>query len=413
MTVKNVADNSGFFSKFQNLGKTNNDKRAVAGQKPALFSSFKIATRINSLVVMAVIAMAAISAVNYYKTNETQRFLATEKQVEALGDTALNLEKEFLQFSLKKQEFFIREDIAYADEIIQSLLVLMDSLEVMKNLPDAGSVAIEIDAIIESAHQIHMTFNELVKQQTLLGFNDSSGLHKKFVTIADALETTLIKIGGMPKIMVALSNIRRYESAYLDTHIVKNIGRIVTEKSLMTSLLYGRGLSTEVRKGIGNELGKYVREFKAYAKESDVLAEILVKFNDQFAQISPKFESLNQATETKIENILLISQQNDENLTTLILSAVGFIMVLIISFGWLISRSISKPLARIVGLMARSSKGEIGLDIPATSQKDEVGDIARALEIFDMNNAEVDRLKQREENNRKQAATDRSDELNS
>lgn len=73
-------------------------------------------------------------------------------------------------------------------------------------------------------------------------------------------------------------------------------------------------------------------------------------------------------------------------------------MAVIIGLGLMISHSISKPLGTMVKLMEHSAEGKIGFEIPATEQKDEVGGPARALKVFDQNNAVVTRLKEEEKN---------------
>lgn len=390
---------------------TNKNRKAKTNS--ALFSSFKISTRINALVVVAIVAMAAISGISYFQKIESQKFVEQEEQVSSLGSQTINLEKDFLSFSLKVQDFFIKEDIQYAVEIQTSLAKLVKSLERMKNLPGAGDVAPQIDALIANGHGLEAIFEQLVTQQEMIGFNDQSGLHKEFVIAALGLEKTLLKIGDFPKVMWQLSNMRRFEYAYLDTGVKKNIGNIFKAKSLFSTYLYATGLSREIREGIANQLRTYTNGVRDYSKEADILAEIAAKFNEEFGTLAPNFKNLHIAADVKLEQVAETAKASNEQLTNLTMAGIGIIGLLILVCGLVISRSISKPLSAIVGLMERSSKGEIGLNIPAIAQKDEVGDLARALEIFDKNNAEVDRLKKQEEVNRQKSAVDRSDELSS
>ncbi|MCJ8323772.1 MAG: methyl-accepting chemotaxis protein [Hyphomicrobiales bacterium] len=388
-------------------------KNSNFSHKPALFSSFKIATRINTLVIMAIVAMMAIFGLTYYQKIASEDLLAQQEQVRSLGEQAINLEKDFLRFSTQKQEFFTKKDIYYAKQVSGSLEKLIKSLNFMKKLPGAEAVDNEINALVENGLEIGTIFDELVISQEKLGFTSKFGMHKKFHFLGLKVEAKLMKVNNLDALESKVNMMRRYEGEFLVSHNSKMLGKMTRAKSLLRVILKNSDLGKEKIDEIGGAINDYYLAFKDYSKEIKVLNKTLETFESSFSALEPKFKALRVAADIKLEIVAAARVKSDENLTTLILSAVGFIMVLIISFGWLISRSISKPLARIVGLMARSSKGEIGLDIPATSQKDEVGDIARALEIFDMNNAEVDRLKQREENNRKQAATDRSDELNS
>jgi methyl-accepting chemotaxis protein len=49
---------------------------------------------------------------------------------------------------------------------------------------------------------------------------------------------------------------------------------------------------------------------------------------------------------------------------------------------WLIGRSITMPLARIIGVMQELAKGNLAVDISGQDRRDEVGDVARSVAVF-------------------------------
>lgn len=412
MSKKFIARFTTVFNKFKTSTIDSKSQTSKPVSKSALFSSFKIAIRINALVIIAIIAMGAISGISYFQKTEIQSFYAQEQQVSSLGTQAINLEKDFLKFSLKTQEFFVKKDIEFATDIKASLAKLIKSLGFMKRLPSADAIENEINVLIQNGQSLDTIFTELAAQQELIGFSEESGLHKKFHTAGEKFEIAIIKIGNLPKMQVELSKMRRYEAAYLKTGVKKNIGKVVSAKSIIAGFFYSRGLDKDQRASLKTPLNTYVKEFRNYTAEADKLHEIQAKFDAEFATLSPNFEKLRIASDLELERVANAASQSNDRLTMLIWVSISIIALTILVFGLVISRSISKPLSKMVMLMERSANGEIGLDIPATKQKDEVGDLARALEVFDENNAVVDRLKQQEQANREQAATDRSSELN-
>ncbi|NRA86654.1 MAG: HAMP domain-containing protein [Rhizobiales bacterium] len=397
---------------FKNIGLFSIEQSAIS-KRSALFSSFKISTRINTLVVLAVIAMLAISGLSYFQKVESQKFIQQAEIFMSLGDQAIKLDKDFLVFANQQQEFFVKKDINYAVDVRATLDKLINSLQSMKRLAGAEAVDAEINTLIENGNAIAAVFDQLVTQQTELGFDKDHGIHAKLDKAGDVFEKKALKIGNLTKINSELNVMRRFEAYYLVTHAKKNIGEVSRAKTRTAGYFYSSGLKKEQRKELSGLLKAYYAHFKAYSKKTKLLDKTLGDFKDEFALLEPNFFKLRVATDIKLEQVNLVRDASEAQLYTYILIGVGIIMTLIIGFGLVISRSISKPLTMMVGLMERSSKGEIGLEIPAIKQKDEVGDLARALEIFDMNNAEVQRLKQQDERNRKQAEADRSDELNS
>ena len=62
----------------------------------------------------------------------------------------------------------------------------------------------------------------------------------------------------------------------------------------------------------------------------------------------------------------------------------------------LVNRSITVPLAQLVGLMGSLAKGDTSVDIPLRDQRNELGDAARALEVFRLHEIERRGLEEKE-----------------
>lgn len=133
--------------------------------KPALFSSFKIATRINSLVVLATVAMLSVSGLSYFQKQENNFYLEQEQKVDSLGEQATKLEKNFLISANMKQKIFVKKDIEYAKDVTDKLEKLINSLKLMKKFPGADAVTVKIDELISHGPSINKIFNTLVREQ--------------------------------------------------------------------------------------------------------------------------------------------------------------------------------------------------------------------------------------------------------
>ena len=87
----------------------------------------------------------------------------------------------------------------------------------------------------------------------------------------------------------------------------------------------------------------------------------------------------------------------------LILSVAG----ITIGFGlaWFIGSGIAKPVIAMTAAMARLAGGDKTITVPALGRKDEIGQMADAVEVFKQNAIEMDRLavEQKAEQERKEA----------
>jgi methyl-accepting chemotaxis protein len=63
------------------------------------------------------------------------------------------------------------------------------------------------------------------------------------------------------------------------------------------------------------------------------------------------------------------------------------------ALAWMIGRSITLPLARIIGVMKELTKGNLTVNVSGQERRDEVGDVARAVSVFKDGLLETERLR--------------------
>ncbi|PJK28971.1 methyl-accepting chemotaxis protein [Minwuia thermotolerans] len=102
-----------------------------------------------------------------------------------------------------------------------------------------------------------------------------------------------------------------------------------------------------------------------------------------------------------------VEQQIERN--TLVLAIVSAIAVAAaVLIGWLfVGRIIVRSLKALAGAMGRLTEGELETDIPATKQHDEIGRMARAVEVFKLNAREMRRLEAEKVENERRATEEK------
>jgi methyl-accepting chemotaxis protein len=102
--------------------------------------------------------------------------------------------------------------------------------------------------------------------------------------------------------------------------------------------------------------------------------------------------------------------------TMMISIAAGVTAVLVGALAaWFIGRGITVPISNITGVMTRLANKEMQVDIPATENGDEIGDMARAVVVFKENMIKADQLaaEQAAEQQKREARAKRIEDLNS
>lgn len=377
---------------------------------PSIFS-FKITTRIKFLIIISIIAIGLVSALAYYQKYKIREFLQQENNMQLLNSKSIDIEKEFLSFSISVKDFFANRNIEFATEIKASLAILIGTADAMKSQIGGETLEFEINSISNNGYLLGGLFSDLVKQQQKAGFNNKYGYYKTFEQEASKFETAIKNLNSSKDLLLFYAEMRRFEAANINQPSKENYDKVASSKKEIYKLLKAENISPTDKEEINQNLNAYFKAFKYYTKLTAKAEKIGTNFETSLKNLAPNFIALRIATDKQLTAVRRASVELDKQLTQVMIAGIAIIMIVIIGFGLMINRSISKPLSMVVSLLERSSKGEVGFNIPATTQKDEVGELARALEVFDMKNAEMTLLKQNEEASHKANSESRQNEL--
>ena len=83
-----------------------------------------------------------------------------------------------------------------------------------------------------------------------------------------------------------------------------------------------------------------------------------------------------------------------------------------IIFAWIIARSITGPIKVMTAVMTRLAGGELRITVPALDNRDEIGEMAQAVQVFKENALEVERLKAEREAQDRRAVEEKKRSMN-
>lgn len=134
-----------------------------------------------------------------------------------------------------------------------------------------------------------------------------------------------------------------------------------------------------------------------------------------YAAISRDYAAHRSAVDKLVEDATAANQRTERLATAclglflvLILAVGGVLMVLVRRRAARIAREVIQPLADMTAAMEALSAGALDLEIPHTGRPDEVGDMARALEVFRDQGLEARRLRLAQEESRDLSEAERA-----
>ncbi len=100
-------------------------------------------------------------------------------------------------------------------------------------------------------------------------------------------------------------------------------------------------------------------------------------------------------------------------LTTLMLVIGGGLLVLVALGGWLFAMSVTRPIARLTRGMKALAGGDLDVEIVGQQNRDELGDMARAVEVFRANGKQVNTMTEEERAGSERRRVERSNMMQS
>jgi methyl-accepting chemotaxis protein len=100
-------------------------------------------------------------------------------------------------------------------------------------------------------------------------------------------------------------------------------------------------------------------------------------------------------------------------ITSLIAGGLAAAIAAVVGVRWILGKVITRPLGTMIAVMERLADGDTSIDVGFIERRDEVGDMARTVQVFKEHMLETDRLRAEQEAERHQASREKAAALQS
>ena len=150
-----------------------------------------------------------------------------------------------------------------------------------------------------------------------------------------------------------------------------------------------RQFSSEVMEGAARYADTFDRVHDTIVQRNTTIANELDAVGPQIMKAATDLALASTAEQDRLGPLATATMQNA--VLVVVIAVIAAVMIAAAS-AWLIGNGIARPIGAITNAMQRLSGGDKEIDIPATGQKDEVGEMAEALSVFRHSMIEADRL---------------------
>ncbi len=349
-----------------------------------LLVRFKLRTQVATVGAVGLAALLVVGVIQTLSANvQATRQGATDEATHAYEQVcAVNID--LLQARRHEKDFFLRNTEETVVAQGKAVAAGRHDLEALfAHLHHDGAVT-ALRGVVAGVEEYSKQFQVVAAKQRELGLTPELGLQGVMRKAVHNIETSL-KAANQPRLQVLMLMMRRHEKDFLARLDPKYGEELKARVKEFEQALPAAELPEATVADIRSKLAEYQRSFfgvmdatLAVRDESKVLSQI-------YGQLEPVLVNLSETIAKDYETSQAeMAAERDHTGRVLLWVIVG--AVVLVGLGaYLVGGAICRPLISLTGLMQRLAEGQVKVEIPSRelTLRTEIGDIARAIRVFD------------------------------
>jgi methyl-accepting chemotaxis protein len=357
--------------------------------------SIRLTHKVMAIGLFGLVGLAAFGAIYQIGSLSQDASRAVANRARAIADLNKQLSIEMLEARRNEKNFQQRRNESYAKAHAELIGPINRDFDEVERLMAAGGMSTLSERMKEAQggfKRYASDFNALVGAETRLGLNETLGLSGSLRAAVHDIEAKLKEIDD-PRTTSWMLMMRRHEKDFMlrrDPKYIVEMKKAAAEFSKAIELV---AIPTEAMNEVTAELQKYQSEFASWAETAQQTAALDASMMKTFRGLEPGMIEVRNTVEDLYKQAEAAEAATRDSVRLWMAVAFGVTVVVLAAVGFLLGRSISKALAGMVGAMTRLARGELSTSVPGIGRRDEIGEMAGAVEVFRTNMAEAERLR--------------------
>jgi methyl-accepting chemotaxis protein len=357
--------------------------------------SFRLTHKIMAIGLVGILGLVSFGLIYLSGSRSQDMSRSVADSARAVADLNHKLAVDMLEVRRAEKDFQLRRDEAYAKRQAELSSVILGELDQLRKLTHASgfsALAEKVDLVAKGFGNYAKEFTALKQAEVNLGLNETLGLSGELRNAVHGIETDL-KQADNPKLTSGMLMLRRHEKDFMLRRDSKYVDELKQAAADFAKSVTASDLAPPVKAGIAEKLQTYQSAFIKWSEGAQDVARHGATMSKEFHQIEPLIADI----EKDVAQRYFSAQASEADMrdSVKLWMLVAFVLALIVVSGaslW-IGRSISTAILTMVRAMTRLAKGDQAVAIPGVGRKDEIGEMAGAVEVFKVNMIESDRLR--------------------
>ncbi len=302
------------------------------------------------------------------------------------------------------------EDAAQQDKYARDVSDRLEHVEAGLRQDGAGALADTVAKIRVGFAGYVSQFITVTQLNQTVGLNEESGLLGRLRNAVHEAEASMQKVDE-PKLLVWMLMMRRHEKDFLARHAEgkgeKYLGDMKQSKEKFDAALAAAPLAAETRAAIADKITAYQRDFFMMADGLLELDGEIQKLTKKRLAIEPMIAETTETVTRMYHDASGAMAASRARTSARLAWSFGAVALLLVLGAGAIGWSIARPITQVVAVMERLARGERAIDLGYTDRRDEVGAMARSVQVFSDHAAEIERMRLVQEEQQRAAQSEK------
>ncbi len=361
-------------------------------------SRLTIQLRIALVSVVFILGLVLIGAASWTGSGRLTAAFEDHKAYSALA--ARSREVRAASYALKAQsrDVRFRQEATDINDFKTGLESLKQAIARLGASSGAERLRDGIAAVEAPLKAIEADFNAISKMQLALRSAAPEGLAAQVEEAADALGTKVrsnsmgsdsVDLARLPGILAAL---RRIDAAYRLSLDESLLGQWEVEQGRFERALGRPGVPAEAKAEIEPAFKAYAEIVPAWTKAEKDFMLAGEKLSGEFDLIAPPLQELEARLSAEEAQAGARLSEAQSWTQAIILGTIAVALVLGLIAAFIVGRTTAVPLRRLRDAMLKLAAGDYEVAVTGLSRRDEIGQMAQAVQVFKDNGLAVQRL---------------------
>ena len=369
----------------------------------------RLTHKVMAIGLVGLLGLLAFGAIHQVGSSSQEASRAVAANARVISNLNKQLLIDMLEARRNEKNFQQRRNESYAKahaELVVTIDRDFDQLQSLVQSSGVSALSEKVKLVREGFKSYAGDFAALVTAENKLGLNETLGLSGSLRNAVHDIEARLKEIDN-PRLTSWMLMMRRHEKDFMLRRDQKYAGELKKAAAEFVKALAAADMAPDVNAEITKKLEKYQSEFMAWVEAAQKTADYDASMMKTFHKIEPVITEIGKGVDQLYADADAAETATRDSVRTWMWIAFALGVLLVSGASALIGRSISRALSAMVRIMIRLAGGDVAVAIPGLGRKDEIGEMAGAVEVFKNNMIEAERLRAEQQETERRHAEQR------